>query len=420
MKEIEKEESSPKKSNPKSAVETNIKEIAEMMVNQYILQHLDVDDIGKNIILEVAVKELHYIVGNLKNRWRNKFNYVNFLTQTMVIQLTKHFEAQHMYFSNEDKNASFLTFSHLKSPDCEEQYMRRLATVVTRYLLPEEYQRSSLSQILAQDILTKFLILPIINQVTDPHFLNLQCIANLKKENGERFNTDPIILSRWRHVKSEEKTCQITPDNILSFKCLADSATDEETLQNVLSSLKQNLDLIVGPDQACLPLLLQAKTTCHLNLQDSETVSLASILSSPVRRKFMSDFLEEHEEGSLALLSLWEEIERLKGSEKHSSLNIGTSIFLTYLTPVPILALENNILQRVEEFLMGGPGGDQGVFLEIQSEISKHIKTYFYSDFCGSEFYLDMIRVCRQDPNITDNPTAYLRRAFKKFNSFYK
>ena len=403
MKEIEKEETSVKKANPKTVVETNIKEIAEILAHQYILEHLDVADVGKEAILEVAATELNNMVDNLMSRWRNKFNSVNFLTQTVVIQLTKHFESQQMYFSNEDKNATFLTFSYLKSPECEEQYIRRLARVLTRYLLPEEYQRSSISQILAQDILTKFFILPIIDQVTDPHFLNLQCIANLKKENAE--NLDSILLTKRQKEVA---------DKILTFKGLTESTTDEEALQNALTSLKQNIDLIVDTD---LALLLQSKTACQDNLERTKKNDLASILSNPIKRKFMSEFLDER--GSRPLLSLWEEIERMEGSGKQSSMNIGSCIFLTYLTPVPVLAFDKDIIQRVEDYLLSGLEKDQEVFQEIQTEISKHIETHFYSDFCVSDFYLDMIRVCGQDQNISDNHTSYLRRAFKSLRLQY-
>ena len=407
MKEIEKEETSIKKTNPKTLVETNIKEIAEILANQYIHEHLDIADIEKEAILEVAATELNYMVCNLMSRWRNKFNYVHFLTQTVVIQLTKHFESQQMYFSNEDNNATFLTFSYLKSPECEEQYIRRLATVLARYLLPEEYQRSSISQILAQDILTKFLILPIINQVTDPHFLNLQCIANLKKENAE--NLDSILFTRRPIVKSGEKTYQLSPDKIL-FDGLTESTTDEEALQKALTSLKQNIDLIVDTDIA---LLLQSKTACQDILERNKKNNLASILSNPIKRRFMSEFLDKR--GSRPLLSLWEEIERMEGLGKQSSMNIGSCIFLTYLTPVSVLAFDKDILQRVENYLLSGLEKDQEVFLQIQTEISKHIETYFYSDFCVSDFYLEMVRVCGQDQNTSDNYTSYLRRAFKSF-----
>ena len=383
----------------KSAVDTNVTEIAETLVKLYILNYLDVDDEGEKRIVEVAVSELQYIVTHLKNRWKN-INYVNFLTQTVVIQLTKHFESQQLYFSNQDKNNTFITFSHLRDEESEEVYIRRLAGLVTRYLLPAQYERSGLSRILAQDILSNLIILPIINKITDPHFINLQCIAILKRENIERFSLES---------SPSEKT-EDSRDKMFSPEPLQDAEADGRTLQSDEPSgsslLKENTEFPDCPglsvDAHCLSQVAEATTTsCQPKLDDSfhensENISLNAILQSPIKRKYLSDFLDL--QGSAPLLSLWEEIEDLKCCENHLIHNIGTKIFSTYLRrPDPGLpTLERRIMERLETFLIGQPGScgtgaDHEVFFEIQSEILDQIKNNFFSDFCRSHFYLDMM-----------------------------
>ena len=268
-----------------------------------------------------------------------------------MIQLTKHFESQQLYLASEDQQATFLTFTHLRDEESEEEHVRRLASLVTQFLLPGQYQRTGVSRVLAQDILCNLLILPIINRITDPHFLNLQCIAHLKKDNLERLNidTERIVLNRQ----------------------------EEEAEQNVPSSL------IDSPEPSSLSRLLQ-----------SNSVSLASILSSQARRRFLSDFLDL--QGSRPLLLLWEEIEHLRRCDNEYSRKIVSKILSTYLRPVPVLHMEENILERVDRLLNEDWDHDnqsQGteVIFEIQTEISKHIQNHFYSDFCESDFYLHMI-----------------------------
>ena len=386
--EVARSKLSENTTNTKSPVEANINEIAETLVRLHVLNYLDVDEEGEKRIVEAAVSELQSIATNLQTRWK-KVNYVNFLTQTVVIQLTKHFEAQQVYFSNQDKNCSFVTFSHLQSEESEEVYVRRLAVLMVRFLLPAQYQRTSLSRTLAEDILTNLIILPIINKITDPHFINQQCIAILKEENIERLSSE----------SSPGITADKTEDDLLSLKHCEDREGEGETWQSpsVFSLLKQNMELMDSESQSldtdCLPHTGEAETaSCQLRLDDSfvdnsENISLDSILRSPSRRKYLSDFLDLH--GSAPLLSLWEEIEDLKCCENHLIHHVGTQIFSTYLSSpsAPGLTLDKDLVARLETFLTGG---DHQVFFEIQSEISENIKNNFFTDFCRSHFYLDM------------------------------
>lgn len=386
-------------SNTKGAVEANITEIAETLVRLHILNHLDVEEEDERRIVDAAVSELQSLATNLTTRWK-KVNYVNFLTQTVVIQLTKHFEAQQVYFANQDTNSSFTTFSHLRDGESEGVYIRRLAVVVVRFLLPGHYQSTSLTRTLAQDILANLIILPIINKITDPHFINQQCIAILKKENIERLSSE----------SSTGGTAGKSEDNMLSLKHFEDREGEGDSFQSpsVYNLLKQNMELMDSHghsqslDPECLSHIVEAETaSCQLKLDDSfvdnsENISLNSILQSSTRRKYLSDFLDLH--GSAPLLSLWAEIEDLKCCGNDLIPNIGPEICSSYLgsQAAPGLTLEKNLMARLETFLTdqpasGGAGGDHEVFCEVQSEILDHIRGNYFSDFCGSHFYLDMM-----------------------------
>ena len=134
----------------------------------------------------------------------------------------------------------------------------------------------------------------------------------------------------------------------------------EEAEQNVPSSL------IDSPEPSSLSQLLQ-----------SNSLSLASILSSQARRRFLSDFLDL--QGSRPLLLLWEEIEHLRRCDNEYSHKIVSKILSTYLRPVPVLHMEENILERVDRLLNEDWDHDNQshgteVLFEIQTEISKHIQ----------------------------------------------
>ena len=148
-------------------------------------------------------------------------------------------------------------------------------------------------------------------------------------------------------------------------------------------------------------------------------MSLDSILESPSRRKYLTDFLDM--QGSLPLLSMWEEIENLRCSEKFSIHKIGSKIFSTYLNqPAPVLVLEESVMERLESFLIGDPRDrNPAVFFEIQWEITEQIRTKYFSDFCGSNFYTEMITDWRRQRSIiptksslcTNNPITNVLKA---------
>merc|ERR1719232_400009 len=246
----------------KSQVDSIIDEIANLTIEHFLLNHLDVDELGKTRIRKVARKEFYSVIDELKDRLA-RIDHVEFLTKTTIVNLTKHFETQRLFLNSEEENAHFETFKHLKDEDSEKKYLSQLSLVLIKYLFPECYSKVKLLNILADDILTNCLLYPIIDALTDPDFINtsyLQLTKKLNKEKTSKESPGENRQSLWSRINNfsikdvdegHEQVATIVGEdlsleNILMLMNLADTASDKETLKQVLKLLRQNIDVIAN------------------------------------------------------------------------------------------------------------------------------------------------------------------------------
>ena len=451
----------------KSQVDSIIDEIANLTIQHFLLNNLDVDELGRNKIRKVARTEFFLVINRLKERFA-RIDHVEFICKTTIVQLTKHFEAQRLFLNSEDEKVHFETFQHLKDEQSEKKYLSQLSLVLIQYLLPECYSKVKLFNILAEDILTNCLLYPLIDNLADPDFINTTYLTVAKKLNKDQVSKESpgeLRQSLWSKINSfsikedegheQVDTIDLSLDNILMLVNLADTASDEETLKQVLKLLRQNIDVIANlrdvGDKKFDPELLhwtgimaeltKAKTNCQMKLDDvnfnneddlGTEFSLDAVLGSPTRRRYFHDYLEDSE--SQSLLSLWESVEEMKTSDKAVLHELGTKIFYKYINrPVPTIYLDKNILKKIESFLMGDTGHQVRcrskvtfklecihalrisfstflriiylffqVFYEIQFEVAKKLDETCFNEFCQTEIFYKMINETNETCNITE------------------
>ena len=96
----------------KSQVDTVLDEIMNLTIQHFLLDNLNVDDRGKTQIKAVAKKEFIATVDQIKERLV-KNDHVEFLTNMLIVKLTKHFESLRNFLNNE--NTHYETLEHLKA-----------------------------------------------------------------------------------------------------------------------------------------------------------------------------------------------------------------------------------------------------------------------------------------------------------------
>ena len=371
----------------KSQIDSILEEISNLTIQHYILDHIDADDFGKKRIKYVGQKEFHLMFSKLKERL-SKIDHVDFLTNNLMVKLTKHFESQRIFLSSEDENAEFETYDHLRDAESEKEYLRCLSGVLIRHLLPPAYSELRLLHLLAQDVLTNLVLGPAIDTLADPDFINTRYIYYVTKwghrEKVVKESPNETSPSSWssgggnseQSLNIGEELCF---ENILLLINLSNTATDEETLKQVLKLLTQNIEVIVSLrdfGDECLDPEFQhwtdimaeltlAKTCCQLKLDElvcsgaaaaPSPAPLAAVLGSTRRRQYFSSFLAAAED-DLPVLEVWEAVAELRRAGRARHHELGTRIFYSYLRrPVPALALDRALLRRVERFLVGDSG----------------------------------------------------------------
>ena len=370
----------------KSQIDSILEEISNLTIQHYILDHIDADDFGKKRIKYVGQNEFHFMFSKLKERL-SKIDHVDFLTNNLMVKLTKHFESQRIFLSSEDENAEFETYEHLRDAESEKEYLRCLSGVLIRHLLPPAYSELRLLHLLTQDVLTNLVLGPAIDTLADPDFINTRYIYYVTKwghrEKIVKESPNETSPSSWssgggnseQSLNIGEELCF---ENILLLINLSNTATDEETLKQVLKLLTQNIEVIVSLrdfGDECLDPEFQhwtdimaeltlAKTCCQLKLEElvcsgaagPGPAPLAAVLGSTRRRQYFSSFLAAAED-DLPVLEVWEAAEELRRAGRARHHELGTRIFYSYLRrPVPALALDRALLRRVERFLVGDSG----------------------------------------------------------------
>ena len=373
----------------KSQIDTILDEIRSLTIQHFLLDNFDLDEHGLEEIRKMATKEFQFLSDQLKGRLAN-IDYVDFLTNTLVVILTKHFETQRLFYESED--GEFVTFHHLKDEKSEKKYLNSLSRVLTKHLLPESYSHVKLFNILAQDILTNLVLFPTIDTLSDPDFINTRLIYNLtkygsghKEKVSKESSNNTSLWSKLNNFSVRESSSEHQPgpelgvgddlcfDNILMLINLSSASTDKETLKQVLKLLKQNIIKIASLRDSCeadvldpdfhhwadiMAELTRAKTNCQMKLEEPETellhesLNFDQVIESPTKRKYFSEFL--HDSGGEAVLAVWEAIEDMRHVERNLLHEVGTRIFYTFINrPVPALSLDKALIRRLESFLVG-------------------------------------------------------------------
>ena len=382
----------------KSQVDTILDEICSLTIQHFLLDNFDLDEHGLEEIRKMATKEFQFLSDQLKGRFA-KIDYVNFLTNTLVVILAKHFETQRLFYESSE-DGEFVTFQHLKDEKSEKKYLNSLSRVLTKHLLPESYSHVKLFNILAQDILTNLVLFKTIDTLSDPDFINTRLIYNLTKyghkEKVSKESSNNTTTSLWSKLNNfsvrESSSDHQQPgpelgvgddlcfDNILMLINLSSASTDKETLRQVLKLLKLNIIKIASLRDSCeadvldpdfhhwsdiMAELTRAKTTCQMKLEEPDTelshesLNFDQVIESPTKRKYFSEFL--HESGGEAVLGVWEAIEDMRHVERNLLHEVGTRIFYTYINrPVPALSLDRALIRRLESFLVGNSSHQVG------------------------------------------------------------
>ena len=194
---MKEEEEERKKRGP---VDLLILEMTELTLKHWVFPSLSRLEEGNVEISRICARDVEIVIENLRTRL-TMINHVNFLTRTVLDVITRELEQNRM---EKEEGVKREVEAHLLSEEKEEDYLRKVAAVLTVHLLPPNYSSTPMMLNMCQDLLASYLLLPTINKISDPDFINQKVIKYFWKKRGSDETLKPGLEG------AEEEFGQVT------------------------------------------------------------------------------------------------------------------------------------------------------------------------------------------------------------------
>ena len=140
-------------------------------------------DVGKDetAFVEILNKEIWTLIENLLDRLR-KVDNLNFLCNELVFVLYNHFRDLRLSDARKypGQTTPFLLHPCLKTKDTEIRHIRVCSEALILSLLPHNASKCAMARYLLREIVTGSLILPTVNSVCDPDYINQTLVIYLE------------------------------------------------------------------------------------------------------------------------------------------------------------------------------------------------------------------------------------------------
>ncbi|XP_014224561.1 sorting nexin-25-like isoform X1 [Trichogramma pretiosum] len=356
-----------------------------------------------------------------------QIDHTNLVAFSMVNTVTFHFEkirhAQEAVIDGE--SPTYLLSPHLITKEGEIEYLRKVSEVFILFFMPRGYTFSP-AKSLVREIFTCRVLLPFINTITDPDYINQKILSYIEQQQ----------MTEELH----KKTCDYA-DSYEDFLAMIKATRDVDVLKrirfNIVTEIMeatttQNIQRAQGLDpengnvgkseaaqakklKKYIGQLTHAKNVCESRMRamgwdgfpmedddvidaaaiaENRVIPLRTILDSVIGRKYFSQFLEQV--SSRGLIGYWTAVQELRAVDKSSWHQLGAEIFYTYIAiPTAEIKVDKETMKRMESFLMGDKGPD--VFYEVQEMVVNILEEKYYPSFIVSEQYKHLQKSFNED-----------------------
>ncbi|CAB3359141.1 Hypothetical predicted protein [Cloeon dipterum] len=304
----------------------------------------------------------------------------------------------------------------------EEDFMRSLSEMAVVLLMPEIYVTSPLLRLLVREALALAVLLPAVDMVCDPDFINQKIIAYIHHQQKSRVKKRQLTnIENYEETIKKIRDC----DDLDILKHIRYNIVTEILQVNVKlelakeSSCEDKTDSSdVRRQESYLNQLLYTKRECEKRLRamgwkdfadetGSEAVDehhhqflpLVSVIESAEGRKYLRKFLQQHSssvqtpdnlDSPTAYLDYWTTAEKMRLSHRNMWHQLAQELYYTHIyPPSSLIKVDKAIKKRMEAFLLGDQGPE--VFYEVQDDVVGVLQEKYYPLFIASENYIKMI-----------------------------
>ncbi|XP_059486173.1 sorting nexin-25 [Neocloeon triangulifer] len=309
----------------------------------------------------------------------------------------------------------------------EEDFIRSLSEMAVVLLMPEIYSSSQLLRLLVREVLALAILLPAVDLICDPDFINQKIIAYIHHQQKSRAKKRQLTnIENYEEMIKKIKDCddldilkhirynivtEILQVNV-KFELAKEAACEEKTDSNDVRRLGSYLNQLLYAKRECEKRLRAMGWKNFADETGSEAVDesqqqflpLVSIIENNEGRKYLRKFLQHHSsemrspesiDAPTAYLDYWATAEKMRLSPRQMWHQLAQELYYTHIyPPSSLIKVDKAIKKRMEAFLLGDQGPE--VFYEVQDDVVGVLQEKYYPIFVASENYNKMITVMEE------------------------
>ena len=362
-------------------------------------------------------------------------------TQDVVKTLRTHFEHfrgchyQHVH----TQFPQLSLYPYLQSPEHELNFLRQACEVLLCVALPKEHLQCTPIRVLIREYLAGQILLPTIEMVCDPDYINQKLLAYLTRREQAVKSASTKYHSRTFEdfVKNIKKIDDLMELHQMRQFIITD-IIQAKAVQKMKSMRVKGLgggggfpipipaekarSLMERDLRVYVTQLETAKTVCERQIrklggEDHETADAAQtpadkayegfsltgdktisllpfyvIMNNGIARNFFHGFLKDC--GYAHLLQFWREVKQLDADHLDSLHRLVREILDRYLLPKAECSLfpEEEVVAEIQAHLEGDVVNTLPLLLGIQTEVYVELQEHFYASFTCSGSYRDLLQ----------------------------
>ena len=148
----------------------------DLLISWYYCRNKD------DVVYDTFERDCWQVIESASQRL-SKVDFVRFLCCDVVKKVTEHYEKLRAAKCADagDVGGGFVVHPQVMCPQREMEYLRKLSELVILLLFPRQYATCKITRKFIKQILSKYVLLPLLDIVTDPNYINRWILKAINK-----------------------------------------------------------------------------------------------------------------------------------------------------------------------------------------------------------------------------------------------
>ena len=419
------------------ALDSRIQEVLDLVNRHHIAPFYQRYGRDAEEVYRSLQPELWSVLSSLKDRLY-KVDMLQLMSQDTITVFINHLQWLKKFGGGNDDNVepsipfypNLDNFPYLSSPEAELNFLRQICDVFFCATLPTNMLKCSAVRTLYREFLLTYIILPSIERLCDPDFLNQHLLhyleqrekgvkkAKTKYSKAETYELFVKYLEKCNSIDELQHTRELILVDMIQAKAVLKMKSEKvhtgglgvpdipmpaEKVEQLRS--RKNLPAYIKQLGTCMQVcdkrikklggadmssgLGASANQLHSSASASIRLPFDQLLASPKYREAFCAFLSSLNMSHL--LNCWEELEKMQDLKEGSHLEELKRIHDSYLAfnATRFVDMDPQLVQRMDKVLSGDTQ-ETGVISEVKKRLFAQLQAQFYHSFLTSRQYLEM------------------------------